>query len=504
MMIPSLLYHGGQPHGKEFAENSETLTADLNLKKIFAAMANSDPFIHHVAKEMMLAKNNIDVETIRFRQEILSDSLQNKAAILNLYKELSKSIESYETYFKNSLPSFSTFLSASAVAKDCVVLFRILLDCIRKVKGIIAQNKLSFCSQAVCRYFEAFGGFFSEEFLVGAQEQLYEIEQACESSYARFTAGLGGGLKGNNYVLRSIRENNRRSNGSYGPVKNSEIQLSSIGIHAQAGRLRDAGLSQVSRMLKEVNEKTLAYLKSFRFDVGFYSGCIHLFQALQGIAVPVAFPDPRDKKSRSLAFSNLVDISLAIENSRCPVGNTLDLDDCTLIIVTGANQGGKSTFLRSVGCAQLMMQCGMFVSAESFHANCCSTVQAHFCRSESARPDQGRLHEELHRMNGIVEHIDRDSLVLMNESLSTTSEREASHIAQEVIRAFTDMGIKTIYVTHFIEFAKIMEEKKPDGIKLLVAQRNADGTRPYTLIPSSPKQTSYGLDIYDEIFGVCR
>jgi DNA mismatch repair ATPase MutS len=51
---------------------------------------------------------------------------------------------------------------------------------------------------------------------------------------------------------------------------------------------------------------------------------------------------------------------------RTVVGNTVDLDGKSLVIVTGANQGGKSTFLRSVGLAQLMMQAGMYVGAESF------------------------------------------------------------------------------------------------------------------------------------------
>ncbi len=45
------------------------------------------------------------------------------------------------------------------------------------------------------------------------------------------------------------------------------------------------------------------------------------------------------------------------------VGNDLDGDKKDLVVITGANQGGKSTFLRSIGLAQLMMQCGMFVPA---------------------------------------------------------------------------------------------------------------------------------------------
>jgi DNA mismatch repair ATPase MutS len=51
------------------------------------------------------------------------------------------------------------------------------------------------------------------------------------------------------------------------------------------------------------------------------------------------------------------------------VGNDIDADGDSLIIVTGANQGGKSTFLRSVGLAQVMTQCGMFVPASALSLN---------------------------------------------------------------------------------------------------------------------------------------
>lgn len=504
-MFPSLLYKDNVSHRMDLKKNNETLIADLNLMNIFTVMAQGDSVIFRAAKDVLLNKDQCSVNTIVFRQEILSDSLQNNALFHRLYKELSMCIKEYETYYSKSLPSFSTFIAVTAVVKDNVVLLRILINYIQKIKDVIDKNKQSFVSSGAGAYFDAFNDFFSKDFLIGASEYLNEIETACDESCTRLTASLGGGLKGKNYVLRSIQEQDSNKHHLFiSATKNNEIFLSSIGIQAQAGSLRDAGLSQISRILRQVNEKTLAYLKSFRYDIGFYVGCINLYLKLHEYNVPISFPKPKDMKSRNFAFCNLVDVSLAIENNCCPVGNSMDLDDCRLLIVTGANQGGKSTYLRSVGCAQLMMQCGLFVCAESYISSCASNIYSHFCRSESVKLDQGRLNEELFRINEIVEYIDRDSLVLMNESFSSTSEREASNIAQEVIQAFYDLGIRTIYVTHFFDFAKIMEDKSLDGTRFLVAQRNKDGTRPYTLLPSSPIQTSFGMDIYREIFGDCQ
>ena len=65
----------------------------------------------------------------------------------------------------------------------------------------------------------------------------------------------------------------------------------------------------------------------------------------------------------------LSDVCLALRAENPVVGNDVNADGKSLVIITGANSGGKSTFLRSVGLAQLMMQCGMFVAAVAYRAN---------------------------------------------------------------------------------------------------------------------------------------
>ena len=94
----------------------------------------------------------------------------------------------------------------------------------------------------------------------------------------------------------------------------------------------------------------------------------------------------------------------------------------------GGQSRGKSTFLRSLGVAQLMAQSGMFVTAESFRANVCVGVFTHYKREEDESMESGKLDEELARMSEIADQITPHCLVLCNESFASTNEREGSEI----------------------------------------------------------------------------
>ncbi len=103
------------------------------------------------------------------------------------------------------------------------------------------------------------------------------------------------------------------------------------------------------------------------------------------------------------------------------VGNDIDADGAALVVITGANQGGKSTLLRSVGLAQLMIQAGMFVAARSVHADVRGVVFSHFKREEDAGMRASKLDEELNRMNDIADEVNPGDLVLSNESFASTN-----------------------------------------------------------------------------------
>ena len=113
----------------------------------------------------------------------------------------------------------------------------------------------------------------------------------------------------------------------------------------------------------------------------------------------------------------------------------------------------------------------------------------------------GKFDEELARMSGIVDALTSDSLLLFNESFAATNEIEGSEIARQIVRALLETRVKIFFVTHLYEFARAFWEDKMDRAVFLRAERQANGQRTFKLLPGEPLETSFGADLYREIFG---
>jgi DNA mismatch repair ATPase MutS len=113
----------------------------------------------------------------------------------------------------------------------------------------------------------------------------------------------------------------------------------------------------------------------------------------------------------------------------------------------------------------------------------------------------GKLDEELRRMSAIVLRVRPGCVLLLNESFSSTNEREGSEIGRQIVQALLESGVKVVYVTHLFDLAQRFYEQHADDALFLRAQRHDDGARTFRLIQGEPLATSHGLDLYTKIFG---
>jgi len=93
----------------------------------------------------------------------------------------------------------------------------------------------------------------------------------------------------------------------------------------------------------------MSFFKALRTEVAFYIACLNLHARLTAKGEPVCFPVLASAGEGIHHFNGLYDACLSLQMQAKVVGNTVDADGKTLIVITGANQGGRSTFLRSIG-----------------------------------------------------------------------------------------------------------------------------------------------------------
>ncbi len=481
--------------------NAAALTQDLELDTLFEAMAAGDKFLLEVAKRTVLTRLD-EPEAILYRQHILADCLERPAIVREMYAIAVEAIEREKKVWGwGHYPEGMLHRSVEVI--------KLLVDLLKRLRHIADEHGAEFRSEGLTTLFRMLAGELDDEYLGSVEDHLRRLEFR---EGVLMSAELDDGNKGSRYVLRKpwITKQNwaerlqaRMERLLTGDRSDFVVQIpdrDESGFRALS-ELRGRGIGLVAGALGQSTDHILGFFRMLRSELGFYVGCLNLRDRLAGKEEPICFPEPFAAGKAILSVRGLYDLCLSLSVKERVVGNDVRADGKSLVMITGANRGGKSTFLRGIGLAQLMMQCGMFVPAESFRANVCDGILTHYKREEDSSMKSGKLDEELGRMSAIVDDMTPNSIVLLNESFASTNEKEGSEIARQIVRALLETGIKVIYVTHLFDLAQRFYLAKMDAALFLRAERLADGRRTFRLVEGEPLPTSYGEDLYRRIFG---
>ena len=225
----------------------------------------------------------------------------------------------------------------------------------------------------------------------------------------------------------------------------------------------------------------------------------NLMRALQikgnGLTVPEIAP-AEQHAFRATALYNPV-VALKVDDPI--VTNDLIFDEkAAIYVLTGPNRGGKSVITCAMGLAVVMAQLGLLVPAESAVISPADAIFTHFPTGADDTIDKGRLGEECARLGEIFSGITDKSLVLLDESLSSTGSYEASYIAAEVLAGLSHAGCRCIFSTHLHELAGEIDEINARGgapIDTLVAGIEEEGKRSFLIYRRKPDGKSYARDI---------
>ncbi len=475
--------------------NSDTLMNDLELKVLIDAMSCKDDFLFEISKKTILCSLKSEEEVL-YRQEILKDCLKNPNIIKDIYNLTIKAIDKKQEKWFGIFGRYPTSLLSSSVS-----LLDMYFELLKELRKIVDENIEKFDSAGFKRFFSMIQKELNNNYLKIVKKHLKEL---------RFKKGvlistkLSKANEDANYTLRKNKMAKKNWINKIFAKKSKEYTYT---LHPRddAGAkvlrsLKDESLNDVANYLSNSATHVDNFFISLRRELAFYIGCINLNTKLKNIGCEWSYPKIAPKNSFNFSSKNLSDISLVLILNKKIVSNDIDAINKKLFMITGANQGGKTTFLRSVGLAQLMMQCGMFVLSSSYETTLCSGIFTHFKKEEDKEMKSGKLDEELSRMSDIIDHISQNALILFNESFSSTNEIEGSQIAQQIIEALIQKNIKIFFVTHMYKLANYFYKKEVSKTIFLRAHRDKNGNRNFKIIKAPPLQTSFAKDIYNTIF----
>ncbi|MDI3259624.1 MAG: hypothetical protein QJR02_08000 [Sinobacteraceae bacterium] len=481
--------------------NAESLIADLSLETLFAAMAGDDDCIYTVARKAILAGVKSELATVRYRQRVLQDSLAHAEIVRELYAIAVEAVsqQRWRYYYRALSPHYP-----EAVRRDSIEQMTLFVESLKKLRRVADAHADKFESDGYTAFFTMLKRDLDEPYFARIESHLEALKFR---NGLHLSAELGKANKGQRYVLHRLAPRRRGLREWWkGWFAEKPVSYSfDIAPRDEAGaqalnELRNRGVALAASALRQAVDHVRDFFGSLRVELAFYVGCINLRERLAQEGKPVCIPTPAGIAERRLSFQDLYDVPLALTAGRAVIGNDANANGKDLCIITGPNTGGKSTFLRSVGVAQLMMQAGMFVPAKVYCGSLCDGLFTHFKREEDVVIARGKYDEELSRMSDIIDHVVPHAMILLNESFAATSEREGSEIARQIIAALIKRTIRVLCVTHMYELAHRFEEDNEGNVLFLRAERLPDGTRTFKIREGLPLPTSFGRDLYDKIF----
>ena len=219
----------------------------------------------------------------------------------------------------------------------------------------------------------------------------------------------------------------------------------------------------------------------------------------------VCTPVLRPMSEKAFSAVGLYNPRVALAINETIVTNDLSFDkDASIYVLTGPNRGGKSVITVALGAAVALCQLGLPVPAEKAEISVVDGIFTHFPEGADDTIDKGRLGEECARLREIFDSVTENSMILLDESLSSTGSYEASYIASEILSGFATIGARGIFSTHLHELAASVPDINKRSlaaggvsVDTLVAGME-EGERSFKIHRMKPDGKSYAKDIADK------
>jgi len=497
MTFHSILSGDAKDMASRETREAPAFFADLNLDQIIEAATASKqeydlrPFFYSPLR---------DVETILYRHEVMQDledaavrasvnSFAEQMLVARRYLALVEKLDA--KYFQEGWFLEAALVYCSAVGELAQNLSRAGLKSrgLREfrdyLEGYIGEShfqSLSAEAQAVKRGLSGLkysviihpGRFSVQKY---ADEMDYSVE--VEKTFERFQQG----------AVKDYRV--RLSAGS--GMNHIEAQ-----ILAFVARLYPDEFAALDRFCSQHADFVDKTIRVFDREIQFYIAYLDFIADLKRKGLPFCYPQV-SATSREVLSQEGFDLALAVSllySERPVVCNDFILEGHErIIVVSGPNQGGKTTFARLFGQLHYLASLGCPVPGKRAQLFLFDQIYSHFEREEDVRSLTGKLGDDLIRIHDILGRLTPDSILILNEIFASTTLQDAVFLSKEIMARVMDLDLLCVWVTFIDELSTL--SAKTVSMVSTVAPDNPT-VRTFKIVRKPADGLAYALSIAEK------
>jgi DNA mismatch repair ATPase MutS len=243
-------------------------------------------------------------------------------------------------------------------------------------------------------------------------------------------------------------------------------------------------------------------LKEFENQIKVYTTVARFFRKLTGIGADICLPKMLDSRQRCAKIIDVINPILAAIKGNGVVPNDIYYSpDKDIYVITGPNNGGKTTFVKTIGLAVLLAHAGFYISAKSAEISVVDNIFTQFVKPGDLAKGEGRYFAELRRIKTIFEKATPYSLAILDEPCSGTSNEEGVEQSIIILEGFYKLGCTVYFITHMHEIARRIAGNSLRGMANLSVGIEFNDGRPIFdyKIREGTGQKSYGVELAETI-----
>ena len=504
MSFESILY-AGTGRGLGFSEHSPECFADLGLDLIVASITKGRESFE---LEKFWSSPPARIEDTRYRQGVFFD-LEDKS-VLGAVREFCEALRTVLARVRTSEQRDSSIQGDGIFAGSVLSYCKAVL----KLENSLSSSKIS--SAGLTGFREYLSRYVSSEYF---QHLCSEAEKiTSEIASLSFYMDIKGGTvtvydraEDEDYseFIEKLFDRFKPSEGSSDEVTEPAWRLVYVRGHVEeailklAARLYREQFRKLSQFHSENRNFVDAVILRFYREIQFYLSYLDYIEPLKKKGLPFCIPELKQEEG-PVFCKGCFDLALASKMAGDRVVTNdfqLDLQE-RIIVVTGANSGGKTTFARMIGQAHYLAKLGVPVPGSMAALRFVDNVYTHFPRGEDVENMRSKLEEDLVRIKNILDRATERSVVIINEMFGSTSSFDAALLGRKIISKLQKIGCLSVYVTfidelasleHVVSYVAQVDPKDPETRTYKVIRQPANGLAYARLIAKK-----YGLT-YDDI-----